>query len=258
VNAVAAMESEGIKRITFTAIAKRLKVHPEQVKRRAARAIGQGWIINKEERKNHPARLTVEDADPLPIKTGLPDPRLIVPDTCETVKGDNDCNETNEKSSDNSIYCETFTGENTASQYPNGECETVNGCVKDAEPDEKIDESDGSGSLRSDDFTVSQQHCTPNGHDGDGLDWANGVQHDTDAVGCAAGRHKNRPCSKEGGSTVNVTNDGIAIAKRELPGAQVVAVNKPLFCRHCDRLLAVNYTRAYDSGRPVVELLALL
>ena len=41
-------------------------------------------------------------------------------------------------------------------------------------------------------------------------------------------------------------------------GAKVVAVNKPLFCRHCDKDLLVDYDRIYASRAPVAELVQLL
>ena len=52
--------------------------------------------------------------------------------------------------------------------------------------------------------------------------------------------------------------DLIGLALREFPGAKIVAINRPLFCRHCDGALAADYARANDTGRPASELVSLL
>src|SRR5262249_34947994 len=52
-------------------------------------------------------------------------------------------------------------------------------------------------------------------------------------------------------------SDTIVDALRVFPGAKVVALNKPLFCNHCDKDLIREYERLCQSAS-VAELVALL
>jgi len=52
-------------------------------------------------------------------------------------------------------------------------------------------------------------------------------------------------------------SDATADALRVFPGAKVVALNKPLFCNHCDKDLIGEYECLYQSA-PVADLVALL
>src|SRR5215475_14113117 len=52
-------------------------------------------------------------------------------------------------------------------------------------------------------------------------------------------------------------SDATADALRVFPGAKVVALNKPLFCNHCDKDLIGQYECLYQSA-PVADLVAML
>jgi hypothetical protein len=80
VDAVAVLEDGGVDPVSFTAVARHLTLHPQQVKREAYKAIRNGWLINSEDKKNRPAKLTLTDAEPLPGCTGLPTPESLAND----------------------------------------------------------------------------------------------------------------------------------------------------------------------------------
>jgi hypothetical protein len=45
---------------------------------------------------------------------------------------------------------------------------------------------------------------------------------------------------------------------RSFPGAKLAALNKPLFCSHCDKGLSQEYDRLYLTPAPMAELIVLL
>ena len=47
-------------------------------------------------------------------------------------------------------------------------------------------------------------------------------------------------------------------AEAAFPGAKVIDADKPLFCVRCDPLLIATYTRLWDQGAPVAELVEVL
>lgn len=80
-------------RITNTTLAKHLGTGVKQVTRRAKRAIKQGWLVNREQRKSYPADYA--PGEPMPETEGLP---LLGIDRVDTVdnKGVNDFSFKNE------------------------------------------------------------------------------------------------------------------------------------------------------------------
>ena len=58
--------------ITYSVLAKYLKVHRQIAKRRADQALRLGWLVNNESRKGHTADLVM--GEPMPPATGLPEP----------------------------------------------------------------------------------------------------------------------------------------------------------------------------------------
>ncbi len=56
--------------ITNTALSKRLDIGIKQVTRRAKKAMRQGWLVNKEQRKSYPADYAI--GEPMPPADGLP------------------------------------------------------------------------------------------------------------------------------------------------------------------------------------------
>jgi len=115
VGTVVVMETEGATAITFSAVAQRLGMHREQAKRCAQRAIKQGWLINKEEKKNRPAKLTTEGADPMPETAGLPSPDTLR-DRCDSVTLCRTPDLINSIITDTSAASETVTSPVAASQ----------------------------------------------------------------------------------------------------------------------------------------------
>lgn len=62
-------------KISYSVLAKELNVHRDLVRRRAAVAIRNGWLVNRETRHNHQADLAA--GDPLPENEGLPKPEEV-------------------------------------------------------------------------------------------------------------------------------------------------------------------------------------
>lgn len=79
VRALDASRTEG-ERITNTALAKELETGVKQVTRRAKRAIKQGWLVNREQRKSYPADYAPGES--MPETEGLP---LLGVDRVDTV-----------------------------------------------------------------------------------------------------------------------------------------------------------------------------
>jgi len=75
VEAVASLRADGVERVTYSKVAERVGLHPEQVKRLAKIALKHGWLLNSEDKKHRPANLSV--GDPIPEATGLPAPEKI-------------------------------------------------------------------------------------------------------------------------------------------------------------------------------------
>jgi hypothetical protein len=115
VKAVADLEAITGKPLTLSHVAKGMAIHIEQVKRQARRAIKQGWLVNEEEKKGRPAKLTCKGADPLPESAGLPSPDLLR-GKCEPVNPGNVTAVTVTGIADNSTACDTFTPPFTGSQ----------------------------------------------------------------------------------------------------------------------------------------------
>ena len=74
--------------ITHKLVGDRIGVHRDIARRHAFKAIKNGWLVNNEMRKHHPAKL--EPGDPLPETVGLPHPDTLVEPpvpvaTCHTV-----------------------------------------------------------------------------------------------------------------------------------------------------------------------------
>ncbi len=70
VAAVAGLRQDGRPKVSYSAVAAVIGLHPEQVKRLARQAIRRGWLTNEESRKSQPADLNI--GDPLPSRVGLP------------------------------------------------------------------------------------------------------------------------------------------------------------------------------------------
>ncbi|MBE0467585.1 MAG: hypothetical protein IBX71_10240, partial [Candidatus Desulforudis sp.] len=64
---------------TVTQVAKTLNVSKRAASGRVRKALGGGWLVNKEDRKGHPYKLAI--GDPLPDDAGLPTPAELY--TCE-------------------------------------------------------------------------------------------------------------------------------------------------------------------------------
>jgi len=60
------------------------------------------------------------------------------------------------------------------------------------------------------------------------------------------------------GNVAKLPDDAVANALELFPGAKVVAMNKPLFCTHCDKGLVAKWERVYptSSAKDLVALLA--
>jgi hypothetical protein len=72
VGTVRELRAAGVPRVTYSAVARRLGLHPEQVKRWARVALDHDWLVNRAERPHQPADLDL--GEPLPERTGLPEP----------------------------------------------------------------------------------------------------------------------------------------------------------------------------------------
>lgn len=70
VEAVAELRRSGIARVGYADVAKRLKLHPEQVRRLAHQAVTNGWLTSGAEGRGRPVALDV--AEPLPPAEALP------------------------------------------------------------------------------------------------------------------------------------------------------------------------------------------
>ncbi len=70
VEAVKALGVVGGERITNSTLSRHLSLSVKQASRRAARAIKQGWLVNREQRKSYPANY--ETGEPMPETEGLP------------------------------------------------------------------------------------------------------------------------------------------------------------------------------------------
>ena len=72
VDAVISLDAKrvGDCRITNTTLAKHLNIGPMAATRRAKRALSQGWLVNREARKYHPADYAT--GEPMPQAEGLP------------------------------------------------------------------------------------------------------------------------------------------------------------------------------------------
>ena len=75
VQAVADLRAAGAERVTYSALAQKLNLHREQVKRLAKLAMRRGWLVNNESRPHQPADLEV--GEPLPERYGLPRPEEL-------------------------------------------------------------------------------------------------------------------------------------------------------------------------------------
>ena len=180
VKAVAEMEeAKSNVTITFNAIAKKLNVHREQVRRWASRAIRQGWLINEEERKNYPAKLTTVDADPLPQSAGLPDPAFL------RVR----CDSVTSECEPPAAEIENFTSSNggmvsvTESHPDSVPCDAVTTDVTEVKVQEKLQQSNRSESSDWRSVTVSHEPRKDDddgGNDADSRERANGAQHEPD------------------------------------------------------------------------------
>ena len=77
------LASDTVVKITYSVLSKELRVHRDLVKRRVGTAIHNGWLVNRETRKNYQADIV--SGDPLPDKQGLPTPdelcHLVTPFT---------------------------------------------------------------------------------------------------------------------------------------------------------------------------------
>ncbi len=82
VNELDAIRSDG-KQITNTTLAKHLGTGVTQARRRAMRAIKQGWLVNREQRKSYPADYAT--GEPMPETEGLP---LLGVDKVDTVNNE--------------------------------------------------------------------------------------------------------------------------------------------------------------------------
>jgi len=74
VDAVRELRDQGVKRVTYSAVAKVVGLHREQVKRLAKRAIDHDWLVNRAG-PHQPADLDV--GEPLPTSVGLPTPEEL-------------------------------------------------------------------------------------------------------------------------------------------------------------------------------------
>ncbi len=74
VNAVRDLRAAGAgdEPVTYSAVARRVGLHPEQVKRLVRVAVSHEWLINRAEGRHKPADLDV--GEPLPERAGLPTP----------------------------------------------------------------------------------------------------------------------------------------------------------------------------------------
>jgi hypothetical protein len=83
VAAVHRLRSIGVDPVSYSAVAKEVGLHREQVKRLVRIAVAHDWLVNHAEGKHKPADLDV--GEPLPERTGLPTPEelrgLTGPDT---------------------------------------------------------------------------------------------------------------------------------------------------------------------------------
>jgi len=90
VETVRALRSEGVK-ATYNAVAGRIGIHREQVRRMVQKALKNEWLINHEHRSGYPADLDV--GEPLPERVGLPLPddllvggiSISIGNPCDTV-----------------------------------------------------------------------------------------------------------------------------------------------------------------------------
>ena len=71
VDAVRVDDRSNEKTISYSALARDLKLNPKQIERRAKAAMKAGWLVNKELRKHYPADLAL--GEPLPETNGLPE-----------------------------------------------------------------------------------------------------------------------------------------------------------------------------------------
>jgi transposase-like protein len=75
VEAVRLLRDRGVDPVSYSAVARQLGLHPEQIKRTANQAIRAGWLVNETEAKGRVANLAL--GEPLPVRAGLPTPAEI-------------------------------------------------------------------------------------------------------------------------------------------------------------------------------------
>ncbi len=75
VTAVTELAAIGGPPITYSAVSRKIGMHPEQVKRAVEVAIAHEWLINDQDRPNKPVRLRV--GEPMPETDGLPTPEQV-------------------------------------------------------------------------------------------------------------------------------------------------------------------------------------
>ena len=75
VEAVRVLRTENSSKVTYSRVADRTGLHPEQVKRIARIAMENGWLENLEVRRHHSADLAL--GDPVPEVMGLPKPEWV-------------------------------------------------------------------------------------------------------------------------------------------------------------------------------------
>jgi hypothetical protein len=166
VEQVAEMDSAGIMPITFNAVAQRLGAHREQVKRWGNRAIRQAWLVNKEERKNYPAKLTTNGADPLPEFAGLPS-ALTIRDRCDSVTHDSAPIIGIAKNFANPETLPPVTPPVTVSQLSSHNCDSVTQPLTESERIVKTEDFHNASIGGSGSVTVSQPAHVKNDHGND-------------------------------------------------------------------------------------------
>ncbi len=72
VNTVGALAASDEKPVTYSRVAAHLHLRVEQVRRRVRKCLKNGWLVNSEVKKNHPAALVI--GEPMPAEVALPYP----------------------------------------------------------------------------------------------------------------------------------------------------------------------------------------
>lgn len=112
---------------TNTILSNLLGIGIKQVTRRAKKAMRQGWLVNKEQRKSYPADYAI--GEPMPPTDGLP---VLTVDTLEIAVNGN----VNPRKNDGShvVFSDTFTSVDTLT--PTTEVETQEHIITPADPPE--------------------------------------------------------------------------------------------------------------------------